>query len=376
MLSPKLLLPAFVSQSARSAACHWRQMALLALLLLLVPSLSVAHDMTDIARDRMAEGGFLNVMWTGAEHMLSGYDHLLFLLGVMFFLTRLRDIFLFVTAFTLGHTVTLIFATFAGITANHYLIDAVIAVTVAYKGFENLDGFKRWLGISAPNLLAMVFIFGLIHGFGLSARLQAVTLADDPALLGKILIFNLGVEVGQIIALMIMAVAIRSWQQLKSWPQISLVCNIALIIAGIGLLIFQLTGYFGERQLRSAPAFEVFTDIDQVMGRLVPPADAAVAANVADLEIQVHNSINQQVEYLRTDSQGWFAFSGDSTAIYQLSATDGQGRQLQTEVIMGAAAPEHVHEEGIHIPFYVYIALLMLLSAIPARQISRQQSAA
>src|SRR5690606_18717974 len=79
----------------------------------------MAHDMTDIARDRMAEGGFLNVMWTGAEHMLSGYDHLLFLLGVMFFLTRLREIFLFVTAFTLGHTITLIFATFAGITANH-----------------------------------------------------------------------------------------------------------------------------------------------------------------------------------------------------------------------------------------------------------------
>lgn len=370
-------LPYFLTRhrSLTTSPAFWLTVTIASVVLTLVPSLSFAHDMTDIARDRMAQGGFLNVMWTGAEHMLSGYDHLLFLLGVMFFLTRLRDIFLFVTAFTLGHTVTLIFATFAGITANHFLIDAVIAVTVAYKGFENLNGFQRWLGVNAPNLLVMVFIFGLIHGFGLSARLQAVTLADDPALLGKILIFNLGVEVGQIIALMIMAVAIRSWQQLKSWPLISQACNTALIIAGIGLLVFQLDGYFAERQQRTAPAFEVFTDIDQVMGRLIPPADATANQAVADMEIQVLNNNNQQVEYVRTDSQGWFAFSGDSTASYQLTATDSNGRRAQTEIIMGAAAPAHEHEEGIHIPFYVYIALLMLLSAIPARRISQRSAA-
>ncbi len=340
---------------------------LLLLAAALLPSWVFAHDMTEIARERMAEGGFLNVMWTGAEHMLSGYDHLLFLLGVMFFLTRLRDIFLFVTAFTLGHTVTLIFATFAGITANHYLIDAVIAVTVAYKGFENLNGFKRWLGFNAPNLLVMVFIFGLIHGFGLSARLQAVTLADDPDLLGKILIFNLGVEVGQIIALMIMAVAIRSWQQVKAWPLISKACNTALVIAGAGLLIFQLNGYINDVQQRSAPTFEVFTDIDQVMGRLIAADESAGNAAVADLEIQVFNLNNQRTEFLRTDSQGWFAFSGDSAARYQLSTTDNDGRQAQTEVIMGSAAPSH--DDELHIPFYVYIALLMLLSAIPARRL-------
>ncbi|MDO9518597.1 MAG: HupE/UreJ family protein [Pseudohongiella sp.] len=347
-------------------------MVTLLLTVALLPSLASAHDMSEIARDRMAEGGFLNVMWTGAEHMLSGYDHLLFLLGVMFFLTRLRDIFMFVTAFTLGHTITLIFATFAGITANHYLIDAVIAVTVAYKGFENLNGFKRWFGFNAPNLLAMVFIFGLIHGFGLSARLQAVTLADDPALLGKILIFNLGVEVGQIIALMIMAVAIRSWQKVTAWPLISKICNTALVFAGIGLLIFQLSGYWTERQQNSAPAFEVFTDIDQVMGRLVPPADGSITS-VADIEIEVVNSGNQQVEFLRTDSQGWFAFTGDRTATYQLSATDAEGYEIQSEVIMGAAAEAHVHDEGIHIPFYVYIAILMLLSSLLARRLETKQ---
>src|SRR5690606_41589621 len=108
-------------------------------------------DIPQQARRRMTESGYLYYMWTIAEHMLNGYDHLLFLLGVMFFLSRFVNIFKFVTAFTIGHTLTLTTATFAGITADHYLIDAVIAVTVAYKGFENLGGFPRWVGTAAPN---------------------------------------------------------------------------------------------------------------------------------------------------------------------------------------------------------------------------------
>jgi len=327
----------------------------------------MAHDMTDIARERMASGGFLNVMWTGAEHMLSGYDHLLFLLGVMFFLTRLRQILLFVTAFTLGHTLTLIFATFAGITANHYLIDAVIALTVAYKGFENLNGFRRWFGFDAPNLLLMVFLFGLIHGFGLSARLQEVTLADDPALLGKILIFNLGVELGQVIALMIMAVAIRAWQPLKQWPAISRFCNIALVIAGLGLLVFQLNGYWSEQQQLRRPTLEVFVDIDQVMGRVVPTADQA-GMSLADLPVQVMDTQGRITQEVRTDSAGWFAFSAAPTQTYTLQVQLPQGAPLQSPLQMGQAADAHDHDEGLHIPFYVFIAALMLLSLIPARR--------
>lgn len=341
------------------------------LFLMLVASLLMsplmAHDMTDIARDRMAEGGFLNVMWTGAEHMLSGYDHLLFLLGVMFFLTRFREIFLFVTAFTLGHTLTLIFATFAGITANHYLIDAVIAITVAYKGFENLDGFRRWFGFNAPNLLLMVFVFGLIHGFGLSARLQAVTLADDPALLGKILIFNLGVEVGQIIALMIMAVVIRAWQPLRQWHRISRACNLALVLCGIGLLAFQLNGYWSEQQQNRRPALEVFTDIDQVMGRVVAPATDA-DMTLADLPVAVINAQGQIEQQLRTDTAGWFTFSADPAQSYTLQITLPDGDPLHSPLQMGQAADAHEHEEGLHIPFYVFVAALMLLSLIPARR--------
>jgi hypothetical protein len=200
-----------------------------------------------VARERMQHGGILDYIWTGAEHMLTGYDHLLFLIGVMFFLTRFLDILKFVTAFTLGHTLTLIFATYGGISADHYLIDAVIAFTVMYKGFENLNGFQRWIGMNAPALIHMVFIFGLIHGFGLSARLQDLTLGDETGLLSKILFFNLGVELGQIAALLVMAVVIRAWQQTTVWEPLSRIVNGALIFSGFLLLLFQLHGYLHEQ---------------------------------------------------------------------------------------------------------------------------------
>ncbi|MEZ5489539.1 MAG: HupE/UreJ family protein [Gammaproteobacteria bacterium] len=215
---------------------------------------TLAHDVSEVARERMQNGGIMDYIWTGAEHMLTGYDHLLFLLGVMFFLTRFVDILKFVTAFTVGHTITLVFATYAGISADHYLIDAVIATTVIYKGFENLDGFRRWLGTAAPSLIYMVFAFGLIHGFGLSARLQDLTLATESGLLSKILFFNLGVELGQIAALLVMGVVIRAWQQTTVWEPITRVVNAALIFFGFLLLLFQLHGYLHEQGHVHGPA--------------------------------------------------------------------------------------------------------------------------
>src|SRR5690606_13298023 len=124
---------------------------------------AMAHSVSEQAQQRMLIGGFTDAAWIGAEHMLTGYDHLLFLLGVMLFLTRFSQIVVFITAFTAGHTITLLFATLAGITANPYLVDAVIALTVTYTAIENMDGFRRWFGRPAPNLLVMVFVFGLIH---------------------------------------------------------------------------------------------------------------------------------------------------------------------------------------------------------------------
>jgi len=140
---------------------------------LFVSANSFAHGISEEAKRSMIEGGYLQYIWLGTEHMITGYDHLLFLFGVIFFLTTFKDIVKFISIFTLGHSITLIFATFMGITANYWLVDAVIAISVCYKGFDNNDGFQKYFGMKkAPNLLMMVFIFGLIHGFGLSTRLR------------------------------------------------------------------------------------------------------------------------------------------------------------------------------------------------------------
>lgn len=211
----------------------------MATLIAALPATAFAHDVSEQAQQQMLNGSLLDVVWIGAEHMLTGYDHLLFLLGVLFFLSDLKQIVRFITAFTAGHTLTLLFATVAGITANAYLIDAVIALTVCYKAFENLDGFKRWLQTPAPNLLLMVFVFGLIHGFGLSTRLQQMTLVDDPQLVPKILAFNVGVEFGQVAALAIMSLAVNVWRKTVAWPLIVPVGNAALMAAGLLLFVQQ-----------------------------------------------------------------------------------------------------------------------------------------
>ena len=149
-------------------------------------------------------------------------DHLLFLFGVIFFLTRFADVAKFVTAFTLGHCITLIFATFLGITWNYWLVDAVIALTVIYKGFDNNGGFQRHLDMKSPNMLGAVFAFGLIHGFGLSTRLQQLPLGEDKAgMLGRILSFNVGVELGQIAALTAMLVLLAAWRRRPSFAKFS-----------------------------------------------------------------------------------------------------------------------------------------------------------
>jgi len=213
------------------------------LLLVLAAGSASAHGISEEARQRMLEGGNLEYIRLGAEHMITGYDHLLFLFGVMFFLSRLIDIIKFVSAFTIGHTITLVFATYLGITANYYLIDAFIAITVIYKAFENLDGFRKYLNSGSPNLLAMVFLFGLVHGFGLSTRLQQLPIAEDGGMLLHILSFNLGVEIGQIGALLVMWAILRLWRQRNSFPLFSRVINAGLMAAGILLLGMQLHGY-------------------------------------------------------------------------------------------------------------------------------------
>ena len=198
-----------------------------------------AHGISDSDKLSILDAGLMGFMELGASHMLSGYDHLLFLFGVIFFLNRFKDIVKFITAFTVGHSITLIFATLYTIQANYYLIDAVIALTVCYKGFENLDGFNRYLKYRAPNLVWMVFIFGLIHGFGLSTRLQQLPLGDDGIVL-KIIAFNVGVEVGKIVALTIMLFLLSGWRKSKSFSHFTKASNVALILVGGLLFMMQL----------------------------------------------------------------------------------------------------------------------------------------
>jgi hypothetical protein len=223
------------------------------LLLLFIPLLGWSHGVPESTINAMADASLIDFIFFGAEHMLTGYDHILFLIGVVFFLTNFLDIFKFITAFTVAHCIVLIFATFYGITANAFLIDAVIAFSVIYKGFENLDGFKKWFSINAPNLVLMVFVFGLIHGFGLSTKLQEVAAATSIHLsLSQILCFNLGVEVGQI-AVLIIVFPLLSMVRGKLFDKVS---NRLLVLAGVLLLIYQLNGFFTDKGNHQHPVKE------------------------------------------------------------------------------------------------------------------------
>jgi len=209
---------------------------------MLAASQAFGHGMSEAEKQTIIEGGNLHYLWIGATHMLSGYDHLLFVFGIIFFLTRFKDIVKYITAFTLGHSVTLIFATFNGIQVNYFLIDAVIALSVCYIAFANLDGFKKYLDIKPPNLLAMITGLGLIHGLGLSTRLQQLPLSEDQLLM-NIISFNIGIEVGQIIALTAMLLLLTGWRKAASFKPFSVISNYGLIFAGFLLFIMQMHGY-------------------------------------------------------------------------------------------------------------------------------------
>lgn len=218
---------------------------LLSILPLFYATNSFAHGISEEAKRAMIEGGYFRYIILGAEHMITGYDHLLFLFGVIFFLKTFKDIVRFISVFTLGHSITLIFATFMGITANYWLIDAVIAISVIYKGFDNNKGFQEYFGLKgSPNLLWMVFIFGLIHGFGLSTRLQQLPLGDKGGeMLMRIISFNIGVEFGQIAGLAIMLFIITQMRKHHMFERLSRVFNDGIMLAGFMLLLMQLHGY-------------------------------------------------------------------------------------------------------------------------------------
>jgi hypothetical protein len=182
------------------------------------------------------------LMYLGAKHMVTGYDHLLFLVGVIFFLYRLKDVLLYVSLFTLGHSVTLLAGVLGGIHANPYIIDAVIGFSVVYKAFENMDGFKRFFNYQ-PNTRLAVLIFGFFHGFGLATKLQEFALSTN-GLVANIVSFNVGVEIGQGLALTGILIGLSYWRTRTGFLRHAFATNAAVMAGGFLLIGYQLSGYF------------------------------------------------------------------------------------------------------------------------------------
>jgi HupE / UreJ protein len=183
---------------------------------------------------------FLPLMYLGAKHMVTGYDHLLFLAGVIFFLYRLKDVALYATLFAVGHSCTLLVGVLAGIHANAHVVDSIIGASVVYKALENIGAFRR-MGIQI-NPRAAVLLFGLAHGFGLSTKLQDLALSRD-GLLGNIIAFNVGVELGQVVALTLILLAFQVWRRSGTFVRGAYAANMLIMTAGFVLMGYQLTGY-------------------------------------------------------------------------------------------------------------------------------------
>jgi hypothetical protein len=183
-------------------------------------------------------------IYLGAKHMVTGYDHLAFLVGVIFFLYKLKDIVLYVSLFTLGHSVTLLAGVLGNIHANSYLVDAIIGFSVVYKAFDNMDGFKRFLGF-APHTKIAVLVFGLFHGFGLATKLQELDLAKN-GLVTNIVSFNVGVEIGQMLALTAVLIALSFWRTRSGFLRHAFATNAVLMTVGFLLTGYQIAGYYLE----------------------------------------------------------------------------------------------------------------------------------
>jgi hypothetical protein len=217
----------------------------IAILLVLFAQICAAHNVSkrDATFVKSNQGAAVAAfMYLGAKHMVTGYDHLAFLVGVIFFLYRLKDVVLYVSLFTLGHSITLLVGVLGGVHANPYLIDAIIGLSVVYKAFDNMDGFRRFLGFE-PNTKLAVLIFGLFHGFGLATKLQELDLAKN-GLVTNILSFNVGVEIGQMLALTAVLIALSYWRTRSGFLSHAFATNTALMAVGFVLVGYQIAGYY------------------------------------------------------------------------------------------------------------------------------------
>lgn len=219
-------------------------LSLLAFVLLLIgmPE-ALAHGVPEGDKGFIQESSGVLLMpfvYMGAKHMITGYDHLLFLFGVIFFLYRLKDVGLYVTLFALGHSITLLFGVLSNISISPYVIDAIIGFSVVYKALDNLGAFQRWFDYQ-PDTRAATLIFGLLHGFGLATKIQEFEISPD-GLIANLIAFNVGVEIGQLLALGTILILMGYWRRTASFWRHAYTANAAMMSAGFLLMGYQLTG--------------------------------------------------------------------------------------------------------------------------------------
>jgi hypothetical protein len=206
---------------------------------------ALAHGVTMGDKGYIQETTGINLipfLYLGAKHMMTGYDHLLFLLGVIFFLYRMKDVSIYVTLFAVGHIITLLSGVLMEISISSYIIDAIIGFSVVYKALDNMGAYQRWFGFQ-PNTKAATFIFGLLHGFGLATKILDYELSSD-GLLANLISFNIGVELGQILALAVILLAITYWRKSGSFLHHAYKANAFMVMLGFLLMGYQITGYF------------------------------------------------------------------------------------------------------------------------------------
>lgn len=220
-------------------------LALICAALLACQSAALAHAVTQGDKGYIQEiygVKFIPFMYLGAKHMMTGYDHLLFLAGVIFFLYRLKHIGIYVSLFAIGHSTTMIIGVYYNITMSSYLIDAIIGLSVVYKALDNMGAYQRWFGFQ-PNTKVATLIFGLFHGFGLATKVQEYDIASD-GLLTNLVAFNIGVEIGQLLALAVILIAMSFWRRSASFWTHAYTANVVMMTAGFVLTGMHLTGYF------------------------------------------------------------------------------------------------------------------------------------
>lgn len=217
----------------------------LALTLTLLSNAVLAHGVADGDKGYINEitgVHLISFLYLGAKHMVTGYDHILFLFAVIFFLYKMKDIAIYVSLFALGHSITMLAGVYFNFGINSYLIDAIIGLSIVYKALDNLGAYQSWFGVQ-PNTKAATFIFGLFHGFGLSSKILDYEISPD-GLMPNLLAFNVGVEIGQLLALGAILIAISFWRHTSGFFKHAYVANVMIMTAGFMLIGYQLTGYF------------------------------------------------------------------------------------------------------------------------------------